>query len=546
MTGASDTGMMLSEAYSSDSWVEVSSRPSTSSMSSSVVDEEEGIVTMGLQVQQQRRQDLLRRRARLGVQANVETSTSQAGTAAGTTTTSSAGTGNSQNAYEQGHQENEDDNEHEANSSDSDHAMSSSTEDLASPTSRDMFFLSRGNSTTNSSASASVISSELDEYDNDDDDDDDMDVDDSDDETALGPTNPSYTRVEGFKPQPHVFSQFTSPTPSPQNHHHHHHQQQQHRSRPNPPSRLSSQTIRGLGTRPSPSVSRPRLAASIVSPGTTAQRPQQQQQQQQPHSPLTAIYPSSARNQDDHDAALRASLSTLLSCARGLASNDVVPQQNTPSANETAAAVVSAAPTTPVPGMLRLVPESVAMARQAEGNERTGRRTETNPAAMKDGQGQGQARATPTATSSRQQSPSSAKKRSAPQTAQAVRASSRQVKRRQSPSSLKRRRTSSENASMMQTAYHQFLSPTILSYIVGGALIVAFSAGFALGRRSGRLESSAGMIDFESGGGTTASAGAVSEIGSGCKREGIRGIWELRKLGWLGTGSSGVRDVASA
>ncbi|KZZ88381.1 hypothetical protein AAP_04953 [Ascosphaera apis ARSEF 7405] len=523
------------------------------SSSSILDDEEEGIVTMGLQVQHQRRQDQLRRRrkrttklsAETGIESLISTTPETTETTISVADTSIAGP-----ASEQGDNDNEDDNEQDtsSNSSDSDHVISSSTEDLASPMARAMMFLSRGNSTANSSASASVISSEIDEYDNDIDDD--MDVDDSDDETALGPTNSSYTRVEGFKPQPHVFSHFTSPTTPSES------QYQQHRPRPDPSSRLSSQTIRPLGTRPVRSPSGPRLAASIVSPGTSTQHVQQQQQQQPPRSHLTSFYPSTStgRNQDEHDAALRASLSTLLSCARGLASNDVVPQQTPPSANETAAAVVSAAPTNPVPGKLRLVPESVALARQTEGNERTGRRSET---ILKDGQARGaSATVTTTTTISRQQSPSSTKKRSAPQTVQPPRTSPRQVKRRQLPSpsssassSPRRCRTSSDTTTATHAAHNQYISPTLLPYLVGaGALIVVFSAGYALGRRAGRLEPS-GIIDFEGGGTTTASAAAnmgdadaVRGIGSGCKREGIRGIWDL-KLRWLGAGSS---DIASA
>ncbi|KAI5288620.1 hypothetical protein KEM54_005067 [Ascosphaera aggregata] len=565
LTGVSDARLLLPE----DSWVEVSSRPSTSSMSSSSAGDEEGIVTMGLRVQQQQRQGRRRRAFKSCNRVGDDSTTATEAEKAGETY---------QHGYQHGGHEDEDDNdnEHETSSSDSDHAMSSSTEDLASSTSRDMFFLSRGNSTTSSSASASVISSDIDEYDNDDDDE--MDEDDSDDNTALGPTNPSYTRVEGFKPRPHAFSHFTNskPVSSPKP------QQQQHRSsRPNSTSRFNSQTIRISGPRSLPTTRGPRLAASIVSPSTTDW--QSQCQQQQHHLPPSAAHPYAPRNQDDYDAALRASLSTLLSCARGLSSSDVVPQQAAISPNVAAAAAVVPAVTAagaavaPAPGALRLVPESVAMARRAEEYDRAGGRGESKAGTMKDEQ----VRSSHTPTS-RQQSPASAKKRSA--SLSAPRNSSRQSKRRQSPpSSSKRRRTSSligtARIDSGTTAHHQLLSPSLLTYLVGaGAIIVfsalSFSAGFVLGCRVGRLESCS-FTGFETGGNTSASAAAsaaavaaatgasvsagvglrdaaneevrsaVRGIGRGCKREAAKGIWELRRFGWLGAGT-GITEIASA
>ncbi|KPI44881.1 uncharacterized protein AB675_2464 [Cyphellophora attinorum] len=269
-------------------------------------------------------------------------------------------------------------------------------------------------------------------------DDEEVDLDDDDNRTALG-----VRTEEVFTPQPNAFS--------------------------HPPSAHSSRDSYFPRVTSAPS--------SHIRPRPHLQRAREQG--------MTASY------QPDHDAALRASLTTLLSCAaavRPKATNgekhDLLPQRqslNRPSTQ----------PTT-----LRLIPES-ALPSQSR----------------------------PSATSSK--SPSS------PTSRPSKRRSRSRSKDREAHQSKKQRPISATYSS-----YDDYIiSPTLAGWVISAGMVlvlsaISFSAGYAWGREVGRAEAELG---FGASGSLAGSAGGAN--GSCAAQEAMRGSG-LRRMNWAGSTSA--------
>ncbi|EEP76567.1 predicted protein [Uncinocarpus reesii 1704] len=204
----------------------------------------------------------------------------------------------------------------------------------------------------------------------------------------------------------------------------------------------------------------------------------------------------------DHDAALRASLSTLLSCAaaaRGLPKRDnqcSIPERPN----------ISRAPE---PSTFRLVPEPVALADnrrdQCSNTREPEYRTTTSPSSKR-------SRSPVKSASKARRRPSLSKDRSVPQT------------------SKKARRTA-------VTETGSIISPTMMTWVISAGVVVlfsaiSFSAGYVLGREVGRTEAGQGLYVNANG-----LSGARS--GAGCGKDAVKG--GLRQLRWVGGGSgSGI------
>ena len=360
-----------------ESWVEVSSQPSSSSLSSVAADD---VLPAGLRAQidaNARRRRRLTRNELPPFQAPVRA-------------TSAAGS--SQEEYEE-------------SESESDQVMTSSTEALRPR------FLHEVRPPTAISSASEGASSDADE-----------DEDEDENSTALG----ASVHEPVFTPQPNAFS---------------------HPPRSNP-TRFAVSPETPSSYFPPPRGAPPRPATRSYPP----HRPRS-------HTPYNMISPS---HQPDHDAALRASLSTLLSCAaaaRGLPKRDQSSEQLTRPSN----------PHEPL--SLRVVRESVIMGEHAAGHRSPARRT--------------------SATSSRMQSPGDKGKRKA----------STSKDRRESG---KKRRGGSED---------MLVAPTLMTWVVSAGVVVlfsaiSFSAGYAIGKEAGRME--AGMGPGSGFGG--------KDVGKGLKR----------------------------
>lgn len=227
----------------------------------------------------------------------------------------------------------------------------------------------------------------------------------------------------------------------------------------------------------------PRNSQASVRSSRLGRRPEHQQQQQ--HSPYNVISPS---HHADHDAALRASLSTLLSCAaaaRGLPKSE--PQQSSPG------------PSRERQSSFRLVPESVAM---GEGESED----ESAPAATAGPQSRKHPHCGPSYLD--HATPASKKRRSS------------------SPKS----RTSSHPGSSKKSRRSDYLityNPTVMTWVLSGGAVVlfsaiSFSAGYMLGKEVGRMEVDAGMGPGVGDGGLTGDAMS--------KQQAVKG--GLKKLGW--------------
>lgn len=161
------------------------------------------------------------------------------------------------------------------------------------------------------------------------------------------------------------------------------------------------------------------------------------------HTPYNMISPS---HQPDHDAALRASLSTLLSCAaaaRGLPKRDQPSQNTTRPSNRHE------------PMSLRVVSESEMMGEHAAGRRVPARRG--------------------SAASSRMQSPAEKGKRKA-------------------STSKDRRETRKKRRGIGE---EMMVAPTLMTWVVSAGVVVlfsaiSFSAGYAIGREVGRMEAGMG------------------------------------------------------
>ncbi|EFR02189.1 hypothetical protein MGYG_05192 [Nannizzia gypsea CBS 118893] len=243
------------------------------------------------------------------------------------------------------------------------------------------------------------------------------------------------------------------------------------------------------------------------------------------HSPFNMISPS---HQADHDAALRASLSTLLSCAaaaRGLPKHDSQPsvaERSSPRAE---------------PSSFRLLPGAT----DTEDEPPTGRMHVPPP---------------PAATPSRFQpstSPSpSPKQRSRSPISTAAAAAHGKARRRASPSKDRTSATtkktgrpmavsSPSSSTLSETANSRSssLSPTVMTWVISAGVVVlfsaiSFSAGYVLGREVGRIESGQTLYGNGLGGASepATSSFATLKSGAGCGREAVQG--GLGRFRWTG------------
>ena len=179
------------------------------------------------------------------------------------------------------------------------------------------------------------------------------------------------------------------------------------------------------------------------------------------HTPYNMISPS---HQADHDAALRASLSTLLSCAaaaRGLPKRESPAQPATRPSNRIE------------PSTLRMVPESVLLGEEAGRPRPKERRPSTDS------------------------SPPARDK----------------AKRKASTSRDRRDKKKTRRGSIDDLS----ISPTLLTWVVSAGVVVlfsaiSFSAGYVVGREVGRVEAGLGS----GGGGSGAICG--KEVGKGLRK----------------------------
>lgn len=350
-----------------DSWIEVSSQPSSSSLSSATSANDD-IIIDGLRVQhdsnarRRRQQRASRPRLDLGYRGSASTGTS------------------SQEEYDE-------------SESESDRVLSSSNEALPRlPAYHELRRTGRAH-----------YSSSDNQSDGEDEDDEDENS------TAVG-----YIRSndQSFTPQPNAF---THPPSAPAN-------------------RASQQQASYFQSRPTARHSTQRHSYPA----------------QQSHSPYNMISPS---HQADHDAALRASLSTLLSCAaaaRGLPKSQAQPSSRTAGAAPSSSRVD--------PNTLRMVPESALPSSSPSPPA-----TATKP--------------TPTRTNTEEKH-------------------KRHHSRDRRGSTKKARRTAISTASSAalddSTALGQ-VSPTLLTWVVSAGVVVlvsalSFSAGYVVGREAGRAE----------------------------------------------------------
>lgn len=423
---------MYSLRYYLDSWIEVSSQPSSSSLSSAATNED--IVTTGLRVEglqpnphhRSRRRRLEHLAAATAPPLHYSREPSVASS--------------SQDEYEE-------------SSSESDRVMTSSNEDITTQP-REPLFLRAGSAAPDAAPSS--------------------DEDDDDNSTALG------MRVSSspFVPQPNAFT--------------------------HPPASETSSRTRAAADVPLPSPtvvsSSSRRTATRHNSYSSARTSRRQQQ----HSPYNMISPS---YQADHDAALRASLSTLLSyatAARGLPKNDTQPHERSPTAAQ--------------PSTFRLVPESVAMGEDNSTEEArpSGQSTDNQPSAPN--RFEKSPRSATTGSSNASSAPKQKRRTSSKDRSSA----------HASPPKKSRRANLTDSVSNV--------SPTLMTWVISAGVVVlfsaiSFSAGYALGREVGRTE---GSWMGEGG------AGALSGTGpsTGCGREAVKG--GLKRLRWGAAAGSSI------
>lgn len=419
---------MYSLQYYIDSWIEVSSQPSSSSLSSAATNDD--IITTGLQVEPREAGRYQHRSRRRRLQNLAAVATAQVDYSSREASLASS----SQEEYEE-------------SESEPDPSLSSSNEDInrtALPASQ-----------PRSSSHPALTSSDEDDED--------------DTSTALGMgISPSP-----FVPQPNVFS--------------------------HPPDTQDPSWTRPSETRRSqPSVlsSSSRRTSIRRDSYPTTQPPRRSQQSQ--HSPYNMISPS---HHADHDAALRASLSTLLSCAaaaRGLPKPDPQSLPRGPS---------NAAP----PSSFRLVGESVAMGDDSgEESPSSLRYPETSPSV-----------GAPRRRNSR---------------AAAVPSSPLTKAKRRSISPKDRMDSSKKSRRVNVVDPNAPASPTVMTWVISAGVVVlfsaiSFSAGYMLGREVGRAEM--GTMGEGNIAGPRSSAA--------CGQEAVRG--GLKRLRW---GSAAVGSASLA
>lgn len=411
----------------SESWVELASQPSSSSLSS-IGDQ---IVTTGLRVGNSyppRRRRLQHTRGQMPSTYIVSHAAAQAGTS-------------SQEEYDE-------------TESEEDHILTSSNEQI-SPSAA----LPRQQTAIGPTAASDTD-------------------DDSNDEnsTALGVGRPSTSPT--FRPQPNAFSH---PPSSLHRHSTSSAVPQQSSSRPSMSQRAHTRPNRG--------------ASDIMSPAYQA----------------------------DNDAALRASLTTLLSCARALPKKE--PALTHPPAGTSAQ-----------PMNLRFAPESELMGEACPGPSTE--HPQTMPAHLCQPAGptasNSSAPSAPSSTSSHSREPASEKTKRERAATPTTRA--------KSPRAAKKKRTASPAGTVAAdaAAAATSISPSVLTWVVSAGVlvlvsVVGFGAGYVIGREVGRQEGAAASL----GGGM----GFASEAGSNatsCGREVIRSTTPggtLRRFKW-GVGRS--------
>ncbi|KAF2739220.1 hypothetical protein EJ04DRAFT_355452 [Polyplosphaeria fusca] len=397
--------MSAYRSRASESWVEVESRPSSSSLSSAA----DEIITTGLRVQHDSNLHRRRRRRSRSTQFLVGTGHRALG----------GGNGSSQEEYEE-------------SESESDRVMTSSNEAIRpSPLQHEVRRPSRN---TYSVASSETMS----EREGDDEDDD--------DENATAVNYPRSSSKRPFEPRPNAFS--------------------------HPATNAAVRAESG----------------TTYEPRRPATRPSVQRHSYPQHTPHTPYGPVSHA---DHDEALRASLSTLLSAAaavRGL------PKPGQPR-------ILQAQPSNRVdPTTLCLVPESVALGEDAASDPVS----TSGPPSI----------SSPRTLSS---NPPEKSKRKDP----AVRSNSKDRR------SVKKARKASPLV--------EDISPTLLTWVVSAGVVVlvsalTFSAGYVVGKEAGHAEAMGqlGSAGSEAGRCGKEAANSVGKAGMG-----------LRKLRWNGT--TGIR-----
>ncbi|KAL4946123.1 hypothetical protein BDV06DRAFT_160169 [Aspergillus oleicola] len=269
-----------------------------------------------------------------------------------------------------------------------------------------------------------------------------------------------------------------------------------------PASENPSWTGRGAASRSRPisdvSTSSRRTAIRRNSQASTRafQRPSTQQ-----HSPYNVISPS---HHADHDAALRASLSTLLSCAaaaRGLPKSEAQPTPSGPSRAQ--------------PASFRLVSESVAMGEDVDKEDAPSDIEIHSPPRSKR---PWEAQQPLSPYSPRETSSGRTKRRSS---------TSKDRGSNHSVSKKSRRTTTTESSS------------AVMTWVISAGVVVlfsaiSFSAGYVLGREVGRLEAGTGVGSVLGNAG-----GPGSRASAACGQEAVRG--GLKRFRWSpGATGSGV------
>ena len=376
-----------------ESWIEVSSQPSSSSLSSAAADD---AGPTGVRVQYDEHG---RRRRRLGRNVPLPH---------GVPVRRASVAGSSQEEYEE-------------SESESDRIMSSSNEALEPSPSEGI------NSPPGLTSSASGDTSSNNAEDDDDE-----------NSTALG----VLTTEPVFTPQPNAFS--------------------------HPPQSYNTRHTRSLETRTS------YFPAHRTSPHRRPAAHSYPSRVRTSHTPYNMLAPSHTA---DHDAALRASLSTLLSCARALPKRERQPTQAVSNRVE--------------PSTLRLAPESEIT-------------NEPAPPAL------------PPRASVRHR------------TSNTSLSSNAKGKRKASTSKDRSHRDSrSKKIRANSPGREQHISPTLMTWVVSAGVVVlfsaiSFSAGYVVGREVGRFE--AGTM--------------VGREGVGCGKEVGRGF---RRLRWSGSSGGVIR-----
>lgn len=410
---------MYSLRHYIDSWIEVASQPSSSSLSSAATNDD--IITTGLRVQQDGPGPYRPRgrRSRLHHLTNVTTAQVDQ---------SPREPSSSQDEYEE-------------SESESDRVLSSSNEDVTrQPLENHLLSQNLARASGPDAAHSS-------------DDEDDT-------STALGMRISSSP----FVPQPNVFS--------------------------HPPATQDPSWTRSTDTYRSQPSSMPRSSRRTTTRRNSIASTRSARRQEQ-HSPYNMISPS---HRADHDAALRASLSTLLSCAaaaRGL------PKPDPPATD--------ACPRDQ-PSTFRLVSESVAMGEDSGGEESPSCADTSAPKVQQ----QDSYRTVTSAPVSRR------KRRSS---------SSKDRAQNQSVSKRSRRASLADPSSPA--------SPTVMTWVISAGVVVlfsaiSFSAGYMLGREVGKTETGSSIGSVFGDGGTGSRAG--------CGRETVKG--SLKRLRW-GTAAAG-------